>query len=64
MVLLGHMRQYQLSEVVRVRVTRPVLERLDRMADDAGTTRSDMVRRLIIDNSRQAERQTQTTSER
>ena len=64
MVLLGHMRQYQLSEVVRVRVTPPVLERLDRMADDAGTTRSDMVRRLIMDNSRQAERPAQATSDR
>lgn len=36
---------------------------MERLADDAGTTRSDMVRRLSVDNSRREQRQAQTTGD-
>lgn len=50
------------DKLIRVRLTERTLDDLERLADDAGTTRSDMVRRLIVDNSRREERQAQTPS--
>ena len=55
------MRQHKLTNVVRVRLTERVVERLDRMADDCETTRSDVIRRLIVENTKSEERQPQTT---
>ena len=59
------MRQQKLTNVVRVRLTERVVERLDRMADDYETTRSDIIRRLIVEKTRREEpHQAQTASER
>ncbi len=57
------MRQHKLTNVVRVRLTERVVERLDRMADDCETTRSDIIRRMLVENTRREERPTQATSD-
>ena len=50
------------DKLIRVRLTERTLGQLERLADLAGTTRSDMVRRLIVDNSRREEQQAATTT--
>ena len=57
------MRRHKLENVVQVRLTNRVVERLDRMADDHETTRSDIIRRMLVENTRREERQAQATTD-
>ena len=45
-------RRQPLTKQIQVRLTNRTLDQLERLADDLGTTRSDVVRRLIVDNAR------------
>ena len=56
------MRRQKLTEIIQLRLTPRVFQRLEELADEAGTTRSDVLRRLIFDYARREERQAQATS--
>ncbi len=56
------MRRHKLENVVQVRLSDRVVERLDRMADDSETTRSDIIRRMLVENTRREEPQAATTT--
>lgn len=58
------MTRHKLENVVQVRLTDRVVERLDQMADDNETTRSDVIRRLLVAHTRRQEQQAETTSTR
>ena len=57
------MARHKLQNVVQVRLTDRVVQRLDRMADDCETTRSDIIRRMLVENTRREERPAQATSD-
>ena len=56
------MARLKLENVIQVRLTNRVVERLDQMADDYETTRSDIIRRMLVENTRREEPQVATTN--
>ena len=46
------MAKAKLVSVVQVRLTRRVMERVERLAEEMETTRPEMIRRLIIEAAR------------
>ena len=53
------MQRQRLTEIIQLRLTPRVFQRLEELADEAGTTRSDVLRRLIFDHTRRDERPAQ-----
>lgn len=57
------MQRQRLTEIIQLRLTPRVFQRLEELADEADTTRSDVLRRLIFDHTRRGERPPQVRSE-
>ena len=57
------MRCHRLSEVIQIRLTPSVVQRLDEIAEEQQTTRADILRRLIVEELRRKERSTAEVSE-
>ena len=57
------MRCHRLSEVIQIRLTPSVVQRLDEIAEEQQTTRADILRRLIVEELQRKERSAAEVSE-